>query len=69
MAQHNSIEGFYREHAASVYGFLVSLCGDRTWAEDLMQDTFTKATLAMGGYREGNPRAWLLRHCPQRVPR
>ena len=24
-----------------------------------MQDTFTKATLAMGGYRGGSPRAWL----------
>ena len=59
MAQHDNIEGFYREHASSVYAFLVSLCGDRTWAEDLMQDTFTKATLAMGGYRNGNPRAWL----------
>jgi RNA polymerase sigma factor (sigma-70 family) len=55
----DSIESFYREHAAAVYGFLVSLCHDRTWAEDLMQDTFTKATLAMGGYRGGSPRAWL----------
>lgn len=24
-----------------------------------MQDTFTKATLAMGGYRGGSPKAWL----------
>lgn len=24
-----------------------------------MQDTFAKATLAMGGYRGGSPRAWL----------
>ena len=59
MAQDDSIEGFYREHASSVYAFLVSLCRDRAWAEDLMQDTFVKATLAMGGYRGGSPRAWL----------
>lgn len=59
MAREVGIEGFYREHAHAVYAFLVSLCRDRTWAEDLMQDTFAKATLAMGGYRGGSPRAWL----------
>ena len=59
MAQDDRIEGFYREHAPSVYAFLVSLCRDRAWAEDLMQDTFVKATLAMAGYRGGSPRAWL----------
>jgi RNA polymerase sigma-70 factor (ECF subfamily) len=59
VAQDDTIERFYREHASSVYAFLVSLCRDRTWAEDLMHDTFTKATLAMGGYRGGSPKAWL----------
>jgi RNA polymerase sigma factor (sigma-70 family) len=59
VARDDRIENFYREHAASVYAFLVSLSHDRAWAEDLMQDTFTKATLALGGYRGGSPRAWL----------
>jgi RNA polymerase sigma factor (sigma-70 family) len=59
VAQQLSIEGFYREHAPAVYAFLVSLCRDRVWAEDLMQDTFSKATLALGSYRGGNPRSWL----------
>jgi RNA polymerase sigma-70 factor (ECF subfamily) len=54
-----SIEDFYRAHANAVYAFLVSLCRDRIWAEDLMQDTFVKATRALGGYRGGNPRSWL----------
>ena len=53
------IERFYQEHADSVYAFLVSLCRDATWAEDLMQDTFVKATRSMSGYRGGNPRSWL----------
>ncbi len=53
------IERFYRAHAAAVYAFLVSLCGDPIWAEDLMQDTFVKATRSMSGYRGGNPRSWL----------
>lgn len=59
MAYDDTIERLYREHASSVYAFLVSLSRDRTWAEDLMHDTFAKATLAMGGYRGGSPRAWL----------
>lgn len=54
-----SIEDFYREHANAVYAFCVSLCRDRTWAEDLMQETFAKATRYLGGYRGGNPRSWL----------
>jgi RNA polymerase sigma factor (sigma-70 family) len=55
----NPIESFYRAHSNAVYAFLVSLCRDPVWAEDLMQDTFVKATRSMGGYRGGNPRSWL----------
>ncbi len=55
----NPIERFYRAHADAVYAFLLSLCRDPTWAEDLMQDTFVKATRSMSGYRGGNPRSWL----------
>jgi len=54
-----TIEDFYREHARAVYAFSVSLCRDPVWAEDLMQDTFSRATRALPGYRGGNPRSWL----------
>jgi RNA polymerase sigma-70 factor (ECF subfamily) len=54
-----TIENFYREHARAVYAFSVSLCRDPVWAEDLMQDTFSRATRALPGYRGGNPRSWL----------
>lgn len=60
MAERRDIESFYRSHAAAVYAYLVTLCRDRSWAEDLMQDTFVKATRALGGYRGGSPKAWLL---------
>lgn len=53
------IEEFYRAHAEAVFAFLVSLCRDRVLAEDLMQDTFVKATRSLGSYRGGNPRSWL----------
>jgi RNA polymerase sigma-70 factor (ECF subfamily) len=59
LADNRDIETFYRIHAGSVYAYLVSLCRDRTLAEDLMQETFIKATRALGGYRGGSPRAWL----------
>jgi RNA polymerase sigma-70 factor (ECF subfamily) len=59
LADNRDIETFYRIHAGSVNAYLVSLCRDRMLAEDLMQETFIKATRALGGYRGGSPRAWL----------
>ena len=53
------IERFYEEHAGAIYAFLVSLCRDPVWAEDLMQETFVKATKSLAGYRGGSPRSWL----------
>jgi RNA polymerase sigma-70 factor (ECF subfamily) len=54
-----TIEVFYRAHAGAVYAFCVSLSRDRIWAEDLMQETFARATRYLGGYRGGDPRSWL----------
>lgn len=54
-----TIENFYREHARAVYAFCVSLSRDPVWAEDLMQDTFARATRSLGGYRGGDPKSWL----------
>jgi RNA polymerase sigma factor (sigma-70 family) len=54
------LERFYRDHAAAVYGYLLGQCREPQMAEDLMQDTFIKATRSLGGYRGGSPRAWLL---------
>jgi RNA polymerase sigma factor (sigma-70 family) len=53
------IEGFYRDHAVAVRAYLIGLCRDPGLAEDLMQDTFVKATRALNGYRGGSPRSWL----------
>lgn len=59
MAKSPTVEDLYREHSRAVYAFLVSLSRDPVWAEDLMQDTFAKATRSLAGYRGGNPRSWL----------
>jgi RNA polymerase sigma-70 factor, ECF subfamily len=54
------VEELYRLHAPVVFGFLLGLTRDCHQAEDLMQETFVQATRALGGYRGGSPRAWLL---------
>lgn len=54
------MEEMYRAHAGVVLAFLLCLTRDRDEAEDLMQDTFVRATRAIGSYRGGSPRAWLL---------
>lgn len=59
-ARSDHVEGFYRDHARDVYAFLLSLSRDPHWAEDLMQDTFLRATRSLPGYRGGSSRAWLL---------
>lgn len=59
-ASDDRIEAFYRDHARDVYALLVSQCRDPVRAEDLMQDTFVRATRALPGYRGGSARAWLL---------
>jgi RNA polymerase sigma-70 factor (ECF subfamily) len=42
-----------------VYAFCVAQGRDPIWGEDLMQDTFARASRYLGGYRGGNPRSWL----------
>lgn len=70
------MEELYRAHASTVFAFLLGLTRDRDRAEDLMQETFVRASRALGGYRGGSPQAWLLAiarttfldHARRRVP-
>lgn len=59
MANRPNIETFYRDHGLAVFTYLLSLTRNRARAEDLMQDTFVKATRSLAGFRGGSPRAWL----------
>lgn len=53
------IEQLYREHYHIVYGYLLSLCGDRTLAEDLASETFERGIRHIGSFREGRITTWL----------
>ena len=51
-----------QNHAAQLYGYGVSLCADPTLAEDLAQETITKAIAARQAPRDPAAfRAWLFR--------
>ncbi len=54
------IEQFYRDNYRIVFGYLLSLCGDVHWAEDLTSETFLRAILKIGSY-DGSVKAstWL----------
>ena len=44
------MEQIYREHAATVYKFLLSQCRDSDLAEELTQETFCRAVQSIGRY-------------------
>jgi RNA polymerase sigma-70 factor (ECF subfamily) len=50
----------FRAHWHTVLGYLARRTGDRALAEELAQETFTRATAAFLGWRGGSPLAWLL---------
>ena len=54
------IESFYRENYRIVYGYLLSLCGDPTQAEELTADTFCRAVEKVDTYNARfKPSTWL----------
>jgi RNA polymerase sigma-70 factor (ECF subfamily) len=48
-------------YQSQVYNLSARILGDRTAAEDVTQETFISAHRAIGGFRGGSLRAWLLR--------
>ena len=50
-----------QRYQSQVYNLAVRVLGDRTAAEDIAQETFISAYRAVGRFRGGSLRAWLLR--------
>lgn len=45
------MDQIYQEYAQLVYRYLVSLCHDREWAEDMVQETFLRAVERIDSYQ------------------
>ena len=55
-----NLEQFYKENYRIVYGYLLSLCGSKSMAEDLTSETFLKAITRIDSYDgKGKPSTWL----------
>ncbi|OIJ15262.1 RNA polymerase [Anaerobacillus arseniciselenatis] len=55
------LDEIYRKHAKSLYYFLYRLSGSSTTAEDLVQETFYKATISLSFYEDYEVRSWLFK--------
>jgi len=54
------VEAFYRENYATVYGYLLSLCGDPALAEEVTAETFLRAVEKIEQYdARFKPSTWL----------
>jgi RNA polymerase sigma factor (SigM family) len=56
--RHN-LDTLYRNYAEQLYYFLVKLSGSRETAEDLVQETFSRATVSLEFSKTDNAKAWL----------
>jgi len=57
-----SVADLFDEYAGAVYGYLLRLSGDQALADDLTNETFYRAMLALEGFRgEASIKTWLLR--------
>lgn len=56
----DSLEKLYESYGKEIYFYIYSICGSRTMAEDLVQETFLKAILSLSE-SHSNMRAWLYR--------
>ena len=54
-----SLDELYRTYAEQLYYFLLKLSGSPTAAEDLVQETFVRATISLHQVEGSSARAWL----------
>ncbi|MGM0843511.1 MAG: sigma-70 family RNA polymerase sigma factor [Bacillota bacterium] len=59
--QRLSLENLYRNYAESLFYYLVKLSGSKEMAEDLVQETFIRATVSLEFSKTDNAKAWLFK--------
>ena len=58
----HNLKELYECYSGSVFGYLVRLSGESQVAEELTEETFTKAIIAIDGFRgDSSIKTWLLR--------
>ncbi|WP_240035308.1 sigma-70 family RNA polymerase sigma factor [Neobacillus notoginsengisoli] len=55
------LDDLYRKYAKGLYYYLLRLSGSPSVAEDLVQETFLRATISLSFYRDEDVRPWLYR--------
>ena len=56
-----SVADLFDQYAGAIYGYLLRLSGDQALADDLTNETFYRAMLALAGFRgEASVKTWLL---------
>lgn len=59
--EQNSLEAVYLAHAKPLYYYLLKLSGSAYLAEELVQETFYRATLSLDLYEDGQVKSWLFK--------
>jgi RNA polymerase sigma factor (SigM family) len=55
------LTNLYKQHARTLYFYLLKLSGSPQLAEDLTQETFVRATISLHEYEGEEARAWLFK--------
>src|SRR5690625_3939048 len=59
--RNEKLEDLYKKHAKSLYYYLYQISGSSVVAEDLVQETFYKATISLSFYRDYEVKSWLFK--------
>lgn len=59
MQRKDHLDALYRQYMKALYYYLYKMCGNAELAEDLVQETFVRATISLQNADAGNAKAWL----------
>jgi RNA polymerase sigma-70 factor (ECF subfamily) len=59
--RYNKLEDIYRKYAGGLYYYLLRLSGSPTLAEELVQETFYRATVSLSLFKHQEVKPWLFK--------
>ena len=60
-SRRDDLDSLYRKYAKPLYYFLLKLSGSPQLAEDLVQETFVRATVSLSFYEQEDVKSWLFK--------